>query len=72
LSEDVHNPDISALAEQNNFKYAVATRPGTVSSSSNRYALPRLSVGLDPTLPQFVFTLYKTLRQGWREHGQDG
>jgi peptidoglycan/xylan/chitin deacetylase (PgdA/CDA1 family) len=38
------NPDISALAEQNNFKYAVATRPGTVSSSSNRYALPRLSV----------------------------
>ena len=61
------NPDISSLAEQNNFKYAVSTRSGAVSSGSNRYALPRLSVGLDPTLPQFVFTLYKVLRRGWRE-----
>ncbi len=66
------NSDISALAKANNFKYAVGTRPGAISSDSNRYALPRLSVGLDPTLPQFVYALYKALRKGWREHGQDG
>ncbi|MFH2057167.1 MAG: polysaccharide deacetylase family protein [bacterium] len=56
------------LARRGGYKYAVTTTSAAVTADSNCYAIPRISIGLNPTLPQFAFTLCRTLRQSWRQY----
>lgn len=69
-----HGKATAALAREAGYDYAVTTQAAAVTPATGPHMVPRLSIGLDPTLPQFAWLIYRTLRRGLQqlEGAQDG